>query len=163
MISVASLPYTVLLSVCFHQTIHTLSWSQTSVHTSLVQKNNHPACPHFTRTTAAGETGTILSSTPLCLHSMHVRWNFFYFIFSSTQCQSHNIWKHPTSWWNLPFFFFSFLRFIYLFVGGGERKRTHAWEQGEGQTEREGEFQADSLLSVKPNTGLNVMTLRPRP
>jgi len=39
-------------------------------------------------------------------------------------------------------------------------RREHEWE---GQREREREFQADSMLSMEPDMGLDLTTLRSRP
>ena len=52
-------------------------------------------------------------------------------------------------------FTYNFLKKIYLFILDTEREHSQ-----EGQTQRERESQADPVLSVEPNLGLDLMTLR---
>ena len=52
-----------------------------------------------------------------------------------------------------------FLKNIYLFFRERERDRERE-NGGQGQRERERETQADSMLSVKPDIGHDLLTLR---
>ena len=86
---------------------------------------------------------------------------------STYRNQYTKLYKFSSCWENLNYLFMAlssillfFFKKIYLF--SLERKRAST-QVGEGQKAREREnLQADSLLSMEPDTGLHLMTLRSR-